>query len=154
MPAAWGGDEYCHGTEWVQSGSKGGNGMPIYVPQTALDVNGILNSSTTSLGIGSERPNVTAPVTISDNGINYDKNAPDFIRNLGQWATEVVPYQVTPDMKPVQNSETHQLMGWMAPGDSVADFLSGRTGRLIPTQATAAQVMLSKLNPSQATFGF
>ncbi len=154
MPAAWGGDEYCHGTEWVNTGARAGNRAPIYVPQTALDINGVLNSSTTSLGIGSERPNVMAPVTLANNTINYDRNAPDFIRNLGQWATEVVPYPVTPDMRPVQNSETRQLMGWMAPGESVADFLSGRTGRLIPTQAAAAQVMLSRLNPSQGTFGF
>lgn len=152
MPAAWGGDEYCHGTEWVRSGDKGGNQLPIYVPQSPLTAGGILNSVTTGLGVGTERPGEMAPVRIADPSISYDRNAPDFIRNYGMWATAVVPYAVTPDMKPVQNTQTNQLMGWIAPGDSVADFLSGRTGRLLPSQQAAATAMLNKLSGQQTTF--
>ncbi|CAN5144535.1 hypothetical protein BH11CYA1_BH11CYA1_38380 [soil metagenome] len=151
MPAAWG---WADGTnnEWALTGDKSGNQMPVYVPQNPLTAGGILNSVTTGLGVGTERPGEMAPVTIADPSINYDRNAPDFIRNFGMWATEVVPYPVTPDMKPVQNNETHALMGWIAPGESVGDFLSGKTGRLIPSQAGAAASMLNQLNGQQSTF--
>jgi len=151
MPAAWG---WADGTnnEWALSGDKSGNQMPLYVPQNQLTAGGILNSVTTGLGVGTERPGEMAPVRIADPSINYDRNAPDFIRNFGMWATAVVPYAVTPDMRPVQNNETNELMGWIAPGESVSDFLSGRTGRLLPSQRTAAAGMLSQLNGQQSTF--
>lgn len=151
MPAAWG---WADGTsnEWAWTGDKSGNQLPIYVPQSPLTAGGILNSVTTGLGVGTERPGEMAPVRIADPSINYDRNAPDFIRNYGMWATAVVPYAVTPDMKPVQNTQTNQLMGWIAPGDSVSDFLSGRTGRLLPSQQAAATAMLNKLSGQQTTF--
>ncbi len=152
LPAAWGGDEVVHGTEWVRTGDQGGNQLPYYVPVNPLTAGGILNSVTTGLGVGTERPSEMAPVPIADPSINYDRNAPDFIRNYGMWATAVVPYAVTPDMRPVQNTETNQLMGWIAPGDSVSDFLSGRTGRLLPSQQAAASAMLNKLSGQQTTF--
>jgi hypothetical protein len=153
MPAAWGGDEHVHGTEWVRSGANGGNQMPIYVPNPALSVSGVLNSASTSLGIGTERPNVSAPVAIVDrSNITYNPNPPEFMSSYGQWATEAVPYEVTSDMKPVQNNETGRLMGWMSPGESVQQFLSGQTGKLLPTQLMAGQTMLSKLNADQSGY--
>jgi hypothetical protein len=151
MPSAWGWAS-GRGNEWALTGDKRGNQMPIYVPQSPLTAGGILNSVTTGLGVGTERPGEIAPVRIADPSINYDRNAPDFIRNYGMWATAVVPYAVTPDMKPVQNTQTNQLMGWIAPGDSVSDFLSGRTGRLLPSQQDAATAMLNKLSGQQTTF--
>lgn len=151
MPSAWGwADGYSN--EWAWTGDKSGNQLPIYVPQSPLTAGGILNSVTTGLGVGTERPGEMAPVRIADPSINYDRNAPDFIRNYGMWATAAVPYAVTPDMKPVQNTQTNQLMGWIAPGDSVSDFLSGRTGRLLPSQQAAATAMLNNLNGQQTTF--
>lgn len=151
MPSAWGwADGYNN--EWAWTGDKNGNQLPIYVPQSPLTAGGILNSVTTGLGVGTERPGEMAPVRIADPSINYDRNAPDFIRNYGMWATAAVPYAVTPDMKPVQNTQTNQLMGWIAPGDSVSDFLSGRTGRLLPSQQAAATAMLNNLNGQQTTF--
>lgn|GEM_PF-457365 len=152
MPAAWGGDEYCHGTEWVRTGDQGGNQLPYYVPTSPFTAGGILNSVTTGLGVGTERPGEMPAVRIADPSINYDRNAPDFIRNFGMWATAVVPYAVTPGMRPVQNTQTNELMGWMAPGESVSDFLSGRTGRLLPSQQGAAAGMLNQLNGQQSTF--
>jgi hypothetical protein len=151
MPSAWGWAGRG-GNEWALSGDKSGNQLPFYVPQSPLTAGGILNSVTTGLGIGTERPTEMAPVPIPDPSINYDRNAPGFIRNYGMWATAAVPYPVTPDMRPVQNTQTNQLMGWIAPGDSVSDFLSGRTGRLLPSQQAEATAMLNRLGGQQTTF--
>lgn len=152
MPAAAGGDEFCKGTEWVQSGFNGGNEMPV-ATTNPLSILQTVNNLQTGIGVGTMRDigaGVGGTTASFDNPIQYMPNPPAFIAQYGQWATQVVPYAVTPGMQPVQNSQTGKLMGWMAPGDTMAAFLSGQTGRLLTGQGQAAQTMLSNLSPAQA----
>lgn len=153
MPAAAGGDEFVKGTEWIHSGATGGNMLP---PQLlgGTSILQTLNNLQTGLGVGSMR-DIGAGV----GGTYASPAAPTppataaaaaLAAQFGQWATQAVPYAVTPGMQPVQNSQTGQLMGWMAPGDTLGGFLTGQTGKLLPGQAQAAQSMLNSISAAQA----
>lgn len=150
MPAAWGGDEFCQGTEWVPSGANGMSIMPA--PTTSgTSILQTLNNLQTGLGAGSMR-NIGAGVGGSYNTLAApNANTPaNYAAQFGQWATQAVPYAVSAGMQPVQNSQTGQLMGWMAPGDTLSSFLTGQTGRLLPGQQAAAQSMLNNVSAAQA----
>jgi hypothetical protein len=98
-------------------------------------------------------PPVTPPVTITvpstplTPAITFMTNPPAWISAFGSWATQSVPYAVTQGMVPVQDSTNGQLMGWMAPGTSLTQFLNGSTGLLLPGETAQAQTMLQNLAP-------
>lgn len=47
----------------------------------------------------------------------------------------VLPYTPGPDWAPVFNSHSGDLMGYMAPGETLQQFFSGQSGHILPAQA-------------------
>jgi len=137
MPDAWG-----NGWEWGRSGSNGGNMMPIY-PPTTIDPTQVGLQALQGTGLTGGSTNQTVLPAPNGTSITYMSNPPAFMSNFGQWATEQVPYAVTEGMVPIKNNQTGQLMGWLAPGESLRSFLSGQTGKLLPREAAAAQALLN-----------
>jgi hypothetical protein len=146
LPDAWGGDEWT-GNEWDMSGKHNYN--PQYnTGNAAYDAAQAAAALLARSALSTNTSNSSNTSTANVNGspaVNFMANPPAWVTAFGQWATQVVPYAVTEGMKPVQDSTNGQLMGWMAPGDSLSSFLSGQTGRLLPGETAAAATMLQNL---------
>jgi hypothetical protein len=161
LPDAWGGDEKT-GNEWDMAGQSMN---PLYnieatllnatqaaqaaaarstLPLAGAALGAVANTAANSAG--STASNITSTADVNGTPLlSYMANPPAWVSAFGQWATQTVPYAVTEGMKPVQDSQNGQLMGWMAPGDSLSTFLSGSTGRLLPSETGAAASMLQNL---------
>ncbi|MBS1992788.1 MAG: hypothetical protein JSS83_19860 [Cyanobacteria bacterium SZAS LIN-3] len=150
MPDAWGADEFLAPPgEWGWSGARNGNNNQM-IEATQLNLlqaaAGALARS--SLATNTSNSNITSGANVSGS----DPNAvPAWVSAFGSWATAAVPYAVTQGMKPVQDSTNGQLMGWLAPGESLSSFLAGNTGRLLPSETAAAAKMLANL-PANGDF--
>jgi hypothetical protein len=151
MPDAWGADEFI-GNEWDFSGV--GSSNPAYnltatqlnatqAAQAALAAANMANSLA-----GNSTPNITSNANVNGTSVPVAPAVPAFVAAFGQWATQAVPYAVVPGMVPVQDSTNGMLMGWMAPGTSLSQFLSGSTGLLLPGETGEAQSMLQNLSPA------
>jgi len=155
MPDAWGADEFLAPPgEWDMTG--GGPANPSYsISATALNAMGAAQAANlaTQLSTTPTAQNMTSAVSNSvaaavAQPVTYMTNPPAWVSAFGQWATQTVPYALTQGMVPVQNSATGELMGWMAPGQSLSQFLNGSTGMLLSGQTAAAQTMLANLTPA------
>jgi hypothetical protein len=125
--------------------------LASYPNQNGITVNANVNGTPISATITPPTPAVPTPPTppaVVAPVITFMTNPPAFISAFGSWATQTVPYAVTQGMVPVQDSTNGLLMGWMAPGQSLSQFLSGQTGTLLPSETAEAQTMLQNLSPS------
>ena len=148
LPDAWGGDEFT-GNEWDMSGPHNYN--PIYNTGNAIyDATQAAAAAVARTSLTTANSNITSNANVDGTAIaattpTFMANPPAWVSAFGNWATQTVPYALTQGMKPVQDSTNGQLMGWMAPGDTLSSFLAGNTGRLLPGETTAAATMLQNL---------
>lgn len=57
------------------------------------------------------------------------------------------PYQIGPNWIAVQNTHNGQIMGWMAPGETLQQFFSGQSGHLLPgNEAEGRYILENQLN--------
>lgn len=105
----------------------------------------------------------------ANNGNPRDNNAGSFLSNeggttggasggSGQQAPVTPPYAIGPDWIAVQNTHNGQIMGWMAPGETLQQFFSGASGHLLPGNEAEGQYILQNQLGNMTTpgdfFGF
>jgi hypothetical protein len=159
MPDAWGADEFLSSPgEWDFAGQQTNNSTGISA--TLLNATQAAAAAIAAANVNTNLPssNITSNANVNGSALPdapAAPAAPAFMTNpaawisaFGTWATATVPYALTQGMVPVQDSTNGLLMGWMAPGTSLSQFLSGQTGLLLPSEQGEAQTMLSNLAPS------
>jgi hypothetical protein len=121
MPDAWGSDEFLKAPgAWSQSGAN-------YGDHKYNGVDGSDNSPSNEGG--------------SAWGDNYNQNG-DTGSSSGP-KQQVIPYKIGPGWIGVQNTHDGGVMGYMAPGESLADFMSGRSGHILPEYAEEGKWILA-----------
>jgi hypothetical protein len=125
LPDAWGSDEFLRSPgAWSQSGAN-------YGDHKYNGVDGSDNSSANEGGGWAD----TAGGGGNGNGGGSQSSQPK------------IPYAIGPNWIAVQNTHDGNIMGYMAPGETLEDFFSGRSGHILPMYAEEGRYILENQLP-------